>query len=77
MPDIEDVIAYAKALPDPRQYRPLYEYGEAIHIMRTEKDMTWGEIAREFENSFGIAHTTSHFSAAYMKYLSLNPVVKK
>lgn len=70
--EVKDILSAAKAIPTPKPYRPLHEYGEAIHIMLHEKRMTYRSIAEWF-SSYGLEYTASHFSNAYAKWCALNP----
>ena len=72
MIEVNDIIAAAKAIPTPEPYQPLYEFGEAIHIMLYEKRMTYKTIAVWFAER-GLEYTPSHFSNAYAKWCALNP----
>lgn len=71
VPDVDFILAAAKELPPPKIYRPLHEYGEAIHIMLNEKNMTYSEIADWFYER-GFRYTKSSFSNAYKTWCAIN-----
>ena len=74
-PDPVDLAAKAAVVaPEPR-YRPLYDYGAAIHSLRL-KGFTWSAIAMFFRDH-GMSYTESHFSQAYDKWLIKNRSVGK
>lgn len=72
VPDIDEVLLRAKALPPPKIYRALHEYGASIHVMLQEKKMTYREIA-EWLAEQKIECSPTNISTAYQKWRALHP----
>lgn len=64
----EDILKLAIDIPDPTKYEPLSEYGEAIQVMYTQKNMTYAAIATWLK-SHGLDYRTASVNTEHKKWL--------
>jgi hypothetical protein len=75
-PSKESLLEDAKKVPPPVSYKPLYEYGEVIDVLRQEKNLSWPEVRKWFYER-GMDYTSAHFCNAYQKWKVLNGIFEK
>lgn len=65
-----------KEFSDWTPYVTLAEYGEAIHILRTHKNLSWRAI-NEWLEAKGLRYSTGAANNAYKAWLAENPARAK